>query len=96
MHTAEPFVTDPSASEVEVTIGKLKTYKSPGVNQILTELIQALAESLRSEIHKPVQLICNKEGLLRCWKVSTVVPIHRKGDETDYSNCRGISLLSTS
>jgi hypothetical protein len=31
MHTAEPFVSEPSASEVEVAIGKLKRYKSPGV-----------------------------------------------------------------
>jgi hypothetical protein len=29
MHIAEPFVTEPSASEVEVAIGKLKRYKSP-------------------------------------------------------------------
>jgi hypothetical protein len=28
MHTAEPFVPQPSASEVEVAIGKLKRYKS--------------------------------------------------------------------
>jgi hypothetical protein len=27
MHTAEPFVPEPSASEVEVAIGKLKRYK---------------------------------------------------------------------
>jgi hypothetical protein len=40
-HTAEPFVPEPSASEVEVTIGKLKRYKSPGVVQIPAELIQA-------------------------------------------------------
>jgi hypothetical protein len=30
MHTAEPFVPKHSASEVEVAIGKLKRYKSPG------------------------------------------------------------------
>jgi hypothetical protein len=29
MQTAEPFVSEPSASEVEVAIGKLKRYKSP-------------------------------------------------------------------
>jgi hypothetical protein len=30
------------------------------------------------------------------WKESIVVPIHKKNDETDCSNYRGISLLSTS
>jgi hypothetical protein len=30
------------------------------------------------------------------WKETIVVPIHKKGDETDCSNYRGVSLLSTS
>jgi hypothetical protein len=49
MHTAEPIVAEPSASEVEVAVGKLKRYESPGVDQIPAELIQAGAETLRSD-----------------------------------------------
>jgi hypothetical protein len=41
MHTAEPFVPEPSASEVEDAIGNLKRYKSPGVEQIPAELLEA-------------------------------------------------------
>jgi hypothetical protein len=44
MNTAEPFVPEPSSSEAEVAIGKLKRYKSPGVDQIPAELIQAEGE----------------------------------------------------
>jgi hypothetical protein len=51
MHTAEPFVPEPSASDVEVAIGKLKRCKSAGFDQIPAELIQAGWEILRSEIH---------------------------------------------
>jgi hypothetical protein len=40
IHKAEPFVLEPSASEVGVAIRKLKTYKSPGSDQIPAELIQ--------------------------------------------------------
>jgi hypothetical protein len=85
IHTAEPFVPEPSASEVEVAIGKLKRYKSPGVDQIPAELIQAGGETLRSEIHK-LMVIWNKEKLPHQWKKSVVVPVHKKGDETDCSN----------
>jgi hypothetical protein len=60
MHTAEPFMPEPSASEVEVAIGKLKRYKSPDVDQILAELIQAGGKTFRSEFHKLIKLIWNR------------------------------------
>jgi hypothetical protein len=96
MPTAEPFVPEPSASQVEVAVGKLKRSESPGVDQIPAELIQAGGETLRSEIHKLIKLIWNKQELPHQWKESIVVPIHKKGDKTDCSNYRGISLMSTS
>jgi hypothetical protein len=94
MHTAEPFVPEPSASEVEFAIGKLKRYISPGVDQIPAELIQAGGGgTLRSEIHKLIKLIWNEEELPHQRKESIVVPIHKKGDKTDRSSYRGTSLL---
>jgi hypothetical protein len=60
MHTAEPFVPQPSASEVEFAVGKLKRYKSPGFIQIPAELTQAGGGILCSEIHKHFQLIWKK------------------------------------
>jgi hypothetical protein len=40
IHKAELFVPEPNASDVGVAIRKLKTYKSPGSDQIPVELIQ--------------------------------------------------------
>jgi hypothetical protein len=51
VHTAEPFVPEPSLSEVDVAIGKLKRYKSPGVDQIPAEPIEVGGEKLCTEIH---------------------------------------------
>jgi hypothetical protein len=55
MHTAEPFVPQPSASEVKIAIRKLKRCKPPGVYQILAELMPAGEATLRSEIHKRIK-----------------------------------------
>jgi hypothetical protein len=57
MHTAKPFVPESGASDFEVAIGKLKSYKSPSADQIPAELIEAGRETLRSEIHKRIKLI---------------------------------------
>jgi hypothetical protein len=89
-------VPEPSASEVEVAIGKLKRYRSPGVDQILRDILQVGGETLRSDIHKLIKLTWYREELLHQWKESIVVPVHKKGDKTDCSNYRGISFLSTS
>jgi hypothetical protein len=96
IHTAEPLVPEPSSAEVEIATEKLKSYKSPGTEQIPAELIQAGGNALRSEIHKLINCVWNKEELPEQWKESIIVPIYKKGDKTDCSNYREISLLSTS
>jgi hypothetical protein len=95
IHTAEPLLPEPSAFEVEMAIEKLKRYKSPGIDQIPAELIKAGCSKICSEIHKLIIYIWNKEELPDQWKESIVVPVYKKGDKTDCSNYRGISLLST-
>jgi hypothetical protein len=71
-------------------------YKSPVTDQIPAELIQAGGNTLRSEIHTLINCIWNKGELSEQWKECIIVPIYKKGDRTDCSNHRGISLLSTS
>ncbi len=51
-HTAEPLVPEPSAFEVEMAIDKLKSHKSPGIDQIPAELIKARGRTIRPEIRK--------------------------------------------
>jgi hypothetical protein len=71
----------------------LKKYKAPGSDQILAELIQAGGEILLSAIHKLINSVWNKEELPDQWKESIIVPIHKKGDRTDFNNYHGMSLI---
>jgi hypothetical protein len=95
IHTAEPLVFEPRVFEVEMTIEKLKRYKSPGIDQIPAELIKAGGSKICCEIHKLINSVWNKEELPGRWKESIIVPVYKKGDKTDCSNYRGISILST-
>jgi hypothetical protein len=85
IHTADPLVPEPSLVEVEIAIGKLKSYKSPGTDQILVELIKAGGETY-SEIHRLICCIWNKEELPQQWKECIIVPIYKKGGKTDCNN----------
>jgi hypothetical protein len=82
VHAAEPLVPEPSLVEVEIAIGKLKSYKSPGTDQIPAELIEAGCEILCSDINEFICSIWNKEEMPQQWKESIVVPIYKKGDKT--------------
>jgi len=93
IHTVEPLVPERSAFEVEVAIGKLKNHKSPGIDQIPTELIKAGGKTICCAIHKLIISIWNKEELPEEWKESIKITIYKKGDKTDCNNYRGISLL---
>jgi len=95
MHTAKPLVPEPSAPEDESAAEKLKSHKSPGINQIPAELIKAGCKTLRCEIHKLIISIWNKEELPEECKKSIIVPIYKKGNKTNCSNYRGISILPT-
>jgi hypothetical protein len=58
-------------------------------------VIEAGGRKVRSEIHKLIISIWNKDELPEERKESVIVPIYKKGDKTDCSNYRSISLLLT-
>ena len=78
IHTAELLVPEPSASEVELAIDKLKSHKSPGIDQIPAELIKAGGRTICLVTHKFITSIWKKEKLTEERKESIIVPIHKK------------------
>jgi hypothetical protein len=71
----------------------LKSYKSPGSDQIPAELIKAGGEILCSKIHKLINSIWNKEKLPD--QQESIISVHKKCDKMDCSIYWGISMLLT-
>jgi hypothetical protein len=94
IHTAEPLVPEPSAFDVEMVIEELKRHTSPDSNKIPPEKLKAGGWTARTEIHKLINSIWNKEELPEEWKESILIPIYKGCHETDFSNYGGLSLLS--
>jgi len=57
IHTAEPLVPEPSAAEFKLAIDKLKSPKTPGIDQIPAELIKAGGRTIFLQIHKRITSI---------------------------------------
>ena len=85
IQTAKPLIPDPTLLEVEIAIENLKKYNSPGIDQILAELIQDSGNSLLTEIYKLVLAIWKNEMLPQQWKESLIVPIYKNGKKTNCS-----------
>ena len=71
-----------------MAINKLKSHKSPGIDEIPAELINVGGRTICLEIHKLITSIWKKEKLLEECKESIILPIHKKGDKTDRNNYR--------
>jgi hypothetical protein len=50
----------------------LKVHTSPGVYQIPADLIKAEGRAIRSDIHKLITCVWNKEELPKLWKESVI------------------------
>ena len=79
IHTAEPLVPELSAFEVKLAIDKLKSHKSPGIDQIPAKLIKAGGRTIRCAIHKLVISIWNKEEFLRSGRSRSLFLSIRRG-----------------
>jgi len=78
-----------------LVIDKLKSHKSPGIDQTPAEPIKAGGRTVCLEIYKLVTSIWKKEELFEARKESITVPVHKKGDKANCNNYIGISLLPT-
>jgi sorting nexin-29 len=88
-------VDTPSLTEVKRAIKKLKNNKTPGVDNLPSELFKYGNEHLHELLHGLIAKIWELEKIPEEWQMSIICPIHKKGDKLKCENHRGISLLST-
>jgi hypothetical protein len=69
---------NPSAFEDEMTNEKIKRHKAPVIDHIPAEMIKAGGRTIRSEIHKLINFVGNKEEFSEEWKESVIVLFIRR------------------
>ena len=81
-------------SEIQEAIKMLKKDKSPGVDNIPGELIQAGGEHMATALHNICNQIWKNVKWPQSWTRSLVIPLPKKGDLKVCNNYRTLSLIS--
>ena len=82
-------------NEYTDAVSKLKNNKSPGVDQILNEMIKYSDEQTHNAIKKLFNKIFTLGIYPDCWATGCITNIHKKGSLLDPSNYRSITITSS-
>ena len=80
--------------EFEAAINKLKANKSPGIDNILNEVIRTGKEAIKGHLVNLFNRILDTGKYPALWSFGPIVPIHKKDDRSKVENYRGITLFS--
>jgi hypothetical protein len=69
--------------------------KTPGADNVNSELLQAAGPQMTQRIQNLILNIWRSERMPDEWNKSIICPIYKKVEKSEYSNYRGISLLNT-
>lgn len=87
---------EPSLDEIKMIIKSLKNNKSPGEDNINSELLKLAGPYLATQIQKLIGSMWTNEQIPKDWNTAIICPIFKKGNTSKVENYRGISLLNTS
>ena len=82
--------------EVKWALGSNTTNKASGCDGIPVELFQILKEDAVKVLHSICQQIWKTQQWPQDWKRSVFIPIPKKGNGKECSNCHTIALISHS
>ena len=86
---------DVTVEELLTQVGKLKSNKLPGINNILNEFIKYCPRQLLFTIVTLFNIILNSSVIPTPWTIAIIKPIYKKkGNINNVNSYRGITLLS--
>jgi len=91
--TIEPEVLEPNQEEIEQIVNTLKNNKSPGEDNINSELLNIGGKDFLKTIQFLIAKVWRSEQIENDWRMAIICPIFKKGDPSRVENYRGISLL---
>lgn len=83
----------PTVREIEEAIASMKSNKSPGIDQITSEMLKANPKISAQLLHPIFKKIWEDEVFPDDWLQGILVKVPKKGDLSDCDNWRGIMLL---
>jgi sorting nexin-29 len=81
--------------ELELALEKIKCGKSPGEDQINSELYKYAGNNFHNRFLQFFNMVYLSKAIPNGWRRSIIVPVLKKGDKRNPENYRGISLLNT-
>ena len=85
---------DISMEELEDAFKRMKNGKAPGVDKIPAELLKNVGNDGKAWFLEVLDALWDGQNLPEDWNKDLICPIYKKGDKTECSNYRGVSLMS--
>ena len=80
--------------EVKWALGSITTNKASGSNGIPVEVFQILKDDSVNVLHSTCQQIWKTQQQPPDWKRSVFIPVPKKGNAKECSNCHTVALIS--
>ena len=94
LETFETNLEPPTKDEIIRAIKSLKNNKAPGIDNISAEMLKADPKLISDKLYELFNIIWANVVLPAEWLKGLIVKLPKKGDKTECTNWRGVTLLS--
>ena len=94
LETFETNLEPPTKDEIRRATKSLKNNKVQGIDNISAEMLKADTKLISDKLYKLFNIIWANEVLPAEWLKGLIIKLPKKGDKTECTNWRGVTLLS--